>query len=118
MPGDYAQPTPMDLTFMPGTTLQCASISISDDAIPENDEFFSVQLTSTDPAVILSPSASSATVTIGDDDIGPGVGLQQATYSVGEGSGPLSVCAMLNATAERDVVVSLSTMSLTAQGRV
>ena len=46
------------------------------------------------------------------------VGLQRATYSVEEGSGPLSVCALLNATAERDVVVPLSTMSLTAQGRV
>ena len=68
MPGDYAQPTPTDLTFLPGTTLQCASISISDDAILENDESFSVQLTSTDPAVTLSPSASSATITIGNDD--------------------------------------------------
>ena len=46
------------------------------------------------------------------------VGLQQATYSVDEGSGPLSVCALLNATAERDVVVSLLAISLTAQGRV
>ena len=46
------------------------------------------------------------------------VGLQQATYSVDEGSGPLSVCALLNATAERNVVVSLLAISLTAQGRV
>ena len=46
------------------------------------------------------------------------VGLQQATYSVEEGSGSLSVCALLNATAERDVAVSLSAMPLTAQGRV
>ena len=68
VPGDYAQPIPADLTFPQGTTLQCTNISISDDAIVENDELFSVQLTSTDPAVILSPSARSATVTIGDDD--------------------------------------------------
>ena len=68
VPGDFAQPTPADLTFLPGTTLQCANISISDDAVLENDELFSVQLTSTDPAVILSPSASSATITIGNDD--------------------------------------------------
>ena len=65
---DFAQPTPMDLTFLQGTTQQCASISISDDAVLENDELFSVQMTSTDPAVTLSPSASSATITIGDDD--------------------------------------------------
>ena len=68
MPGDYAQPAPTDLTFLPGTTQQCASISISDDAVLEIDESFSVQLTSTDPAVILSPSASSATITIENDD--------------------------------------------------
>ena len=63
---DYAQPTPMELTFLQGTSQQCANISISDDAILENNEFFSVQLTTTDQAVTLSPS--SATVTIGDDD--------------------------------------------------
>ena len=68
VPGDYAQPTPANLTFPQGTTLRCTNISIFDDAIVENDELFSVQLTSTDPAVILSPSARSATVTIGDDD--------------------------------------------------
>ena len=118
VPGDFAQPTPADLTFLQGTTLQCASISIFDDAVLENDELFSVQLTSTDPAVTVSPSARSANITIADDDIPPDVGLQQATYTVGEGSGPLSVCALLNANAERVVVVSLLAISLTAQGRV
>ena len=63
---DYAQPTPMELVFEQGTAQQCASISISDDAILENNELFSVQLTTTDQAVMLSPS--SATVTIEDDD--------------------------------------------------
>ena len=46
------------------------------------------------------------------------VGLQQASYSVGEGNGSLSVCVFMNRTAERDVVVSLTAISLTAQGRV
>ena len=63
---DYAQPNPMDLTFLQGISQQCANIAISDDAILENDELFAVQLTTTDQAVTLSPS--SATVTIGDDD--------------------------------------------------
>ena len=66
MPRDYAQPTPMELTFLQGTSQQCANISISDDTVLENNEFFSVQLTTTDQAVTLSPR--SATVTIGDDD--------------------------------------------------
>ena len=51
---------------MPGTPQLCASISISDDAILENDEIFSLQLNTTDQAVTLRPI--SANVTIGDDD--------------------------------------------------
>ena len=66
MSRDYAQPTPMELTFLQGVSQQCANISIFDDAILENDEFFSVSLTTTNQAVTLSPS--SATITIGDDD--------------------------------------------------
>ena len=44
--------------------------------------------------------------------------LQQASYSTAEGNGSLSVCVLINSTAERDVVVSLVAISLTAQGRV
>ena len=66
MSRDYAQPTPMELTFLQGISQQCASISISDDSILENDELFSVQLTTTNQAVTLSPS--SAIITIGDND--------------------------------------------------
>ena len=51
---------------MPGTPQQCTSISISDDAILENDEIFSLQLNTTDQAVTLR--RISANVTIGDDD--------------------------------------------------
>ena len=51
---------------MPGTPRQCASISISDDPILENDELFSMQLNTTDQAVTLHPI--SANVTIWDDD--------------------------------------------------
>ena len=46
------------------------------------------------------------------------VGLQQTSYSVGEGNGSLVVCVLINRTAERDVVVSLVAISLTAQGRI
>ena len=46
------------------------------------------------------------------------VGLQQTTFSIEEGNGSLSMCALLIGTAERDVVVSLSAISQTAQGKV
>ena len=63
---DYAEPTPMELTIVAGTDQQCTSISISDDPILENDEFFSVVLNTTDQAVTLRPSV--ANITIEDDD--------------------------------------------------
>ena len=46
------------------------------------------------------------------------VGLQRTSYFIAEGNGSLSVCVLINRTAERDVVVSLVAISLTAQGRV
>ena len=63
---NYAEPTPMELTIVAGTDQQCTSISISDDPILENDEFFSVVLNTTDQAVTLRPS--TANITIEDDD--------------------------------------------------
>jgi len=50
--------------------------------------------------------------------LGVVVGLQETEYSEGEGNESLSVCVFLNGTAERDVVVTLSAISQTAQGRV
>jgi len=50
--------------------------------------------------------------------LGVVVGLQQTVYLIAEGNDSLSVCVFLNGTAERDVVVSLSVISQTAQGRV
>ena len=54
------------LTFQATVTLQCSSISIMDDTILENDEVFSVQLSTLDPDVNLTPS--TATVTIENND--------------------------------------------------
>ena len=44
------------------------------------------------------------------------MGLQQTSYSVGEGIGSLNVCALLSGTTQREVVVSLSTQAGSAQG--
>ena len=38
------------------------------------------------------------------------VNLQQATYTISEGVGPLNICAILTRTAERDVLVTLLTI--------
>ena len=64
-PSDYTTVT-AQLTFQATVTQQCSSISIVDDTILENDEVFSVQLSTLDPDVNLTPS--TATVTVENDD--------------------------------------------------
>lgn len=44
------------------------------------------------------------------------MGLEQTSYSVGEGNGSLSVCAVLTGMAQRNVSVILSIVQGTAQG--
>jgi len=44
------------------------------------------------------------------------VGLNQTLYSIGEGSGSQTVCAILSGMIERTVTVTLSTVQGTAQG--
>ena len=55
-----------ELTFQATVALQCSSISIVDDNILENDEVFSVQLSTLDPDV--NVTRSTATVTIVNND--------------------------------------------------
>jgi len=45
------------------------------------------------------------------------VGLEQTSYTVGEGSGTLSVCAVLSGMAQRNVTVTLSTFQGIAQSK-
>ena len=44
------------------------------------------------------------------------VGLSQTSYSVGEGNGSQTVCAVLSGMTQRSVTVTLSTVQGTAQG--
>ena len=66
-PGDF-QSLMDQLTFNSGSGLQrdCATITVGSDTILEDDESFSVVLTTTDPDVTISPN--TAVVTITDDD--------------------------------------------------
>ena len=65
-PDDYAATT-IQLTFLPGVNLQCASISIIDDAVLESNEDFTVQLTAQETAAI-TINLNSTGVTIADND--------------------------------------------------
>ena len=64
---DFASMT-AQLTFQPSQAdvPQCVDVPIQEDTVLETNEFFTVELSTTDPVVILSPQ--SATVTIFDDD--------------------------------------------------
>ena len=56
------------LTFNPGNGFQrdCATITVGSDAILEDDESFSVVLTTTDPDVTISPNTTVVTLTNDD----------------------------------------------------
>ncbi|XP_064383718.1 adhesion G-protein coupled receptor V1-like isoform X2 [Halichondria panicea] len=82
----------MSLTFTANGLTQCGGISITQDSRVENDETFTLQLTSSDPDVTLG--ASMATVTILNDDTVT-VSLEMGVYSVTEDSGSLMVCAAI-----------------------
>ena len=65
-PGDYTEVVSWQLSFQPGESEQCTAINVTDDVILEDSETFSVQLNTTDQAVLFN--SSSATVTILDND--------------------------------------------------
>lgn len=136
-PGDFTAGT-VFLTFLPSTTLQCDRILIINDTILENNENFSVELSSLDQAVIIG--LRSATVTIAADNDGKlrgrrynnismclcclvciadvTAGMQQMAYVTGEEEDdPLVVCAILTGPTERSVVVTLQTVERTAQSK-
>ena len=62
---DY-QPVTQALTFQQTQQLQCVNITILDDQILENAEYFFVNLTTDDLGIVFN--TSSAVVTIGNDD--------------------------------------------------
>ena len=64
--GDFFGVSDHELTFQSAAVSQCTEISIEDDTILENNEVFSVQLSTLDQDVFLT--LSTATVTIEDND--------------------------------------------------
>ena len=56
----------MNLIFQPGTVERCIDINVTNDLILEAAEIFTVELTTTDPNVTLSPRSAVVTI-IGND---------------------------------------------------
>lgn len=68
---DYTSITSLTLTFPMGSvegSSLCATVNITDDDVVENNEVFSLSITSIDTRVSLSPIFSVASVIIHDSD--------------------------------------------------
>ena len=44
------------------------------------------------------------------------MGLDQSSYTITEGGSPMSICAILSGQADREVLVTLTTVPASAQG--
>src|SRR5207247_175077 len=81
------------LTMAPGATSGAFSVPITNDSLDENDE--TVNLTLSNPSNA-SLGASSATLTIADDDAAPTVSFSSASYTVGEAAGSKTITVKLS----------------------
>ena len=98
------------LTFTPGETSKSVSIPITADTIDEENETFSLDLSSPTNAVL---GTASGTVTISDDDSAPTISISDnATSNEASGATPLTVT--LSAASERVITVNYTTANGTA----
>ena len=123
------------LTFPAGdNSTLCISPSVLADMILEINETYLLNLSTTDEDVILKPISTTVTIVnddgklqkilfYSDSDYGfivnsPVVSLKfsQPSQSIGEGDGHVEVCVILRGQTERDITVTVSTMSGTASG--
>lgn len=109
-PADYTAASGAAV-FTPGVTQTTVNLSIVNDALIENNETFSITLSSPSGATLGAPAA--ATITITDNDQ-PVVALSSATYSVNEGAGTASIIVTLNQAAPYLVTVAYATSNDTA----
>ena len=99
------------LTFNPGVTSQSFTIPILADTIDEENETFTVTLSSPTNAVV-STTAGIGTMTITDDDASPTVSLGDLTAA--ETAGAKNLVATLSVASERTITVDFATSDFTA----
>ena len=116
---DYTDPTTASVTFPMNATgaalTQTVSIPITDDAVYERDERFTVAL-GVPPGNVSFGAVDSATVTITDNDALT-VGLTDATATVGEAGGSVTLTVQVATGTElgTDVAIALVSADGTAQ---
>ena len=107
---DYTS-TSGSLTFTPGDLSQTFDIPIRADNLDEDNETFTVSLSSAVNAVI-SPDNGTATMTIADDDAESTISLAPVTAS--ESDGTVNIVASLNQASERLITVDYQFTGQTA----
>ena len=105
-PGDYSKLMLTKLFFESDRNRLCINVTIVDDFSLEDDETFSLLLTSTDNAVVLGVNITS--VTIIDDDIVT-LELQPSHLIVSESTQQVYVTVELTGSREREVSLMLET---------
>ena len=100
------------LTIIAGQPSGTITVLISDDAIAESNEDFTVTLSTPTGATLGTPA--TATVTITDDEGAPELSFSAATSSVGEGAGSVDLTVSMSVVASSDVTVDYATADGTA----
>lgn len=97
--------------FLPADNLTCVDIVITDDKVVEKNESFALFLSTTEPAITLSPNVTTVTI-IDDDKIT--LALSQSHVTVQESDRDLEIVVELFGDLQREVIVLLESMDGTA----
>jgi len=108
---DYAARN-LAVTIAPGDTSASVSVPITDDAVFEGNETFTLNLSG--PISATLGANDSATVTITENETQPTVSLDASSYPITEGAGPVTVSAELSGASATPVTVVLSSTHNTA----
>ncbi|WP_108652172.1 retention module-containing protein [Dongshaea marina] len=115
---DYSEGV-AQVTIAAGQLSTEVTVAINDDALTEEDETFTVQLTSTEGGESRLGFNTSVETTILDDEgeekDGPFVNIR-GPEEIGESDGPAIYTVSLTETSEQDITVSLGYLPGTAQG--
>ena len=113
---DFTPVLPMNLTFQPGTVQHCIDINVTNDPILEAAEIFTVELTTTDPNVTLSPRSAVVTIIRNDGRLIAVHTLCVLHYSFHSSGHQLIIChnlQLLTSFPTLDVVVNIEQPSYT-----
>ena len=97
--------------FLPADNLTCVDIVVTDDKAVEKNESFALFLSTTEPAINMSPNMTTVTI-IDNDKIT--LALSQSHVTVQESDRDLEIVVELFGDLQREVVVLLESMDRTA----